>query len=146
LMFHGRCTTDAYLALHHRVDLCLDTQPYAGGTVTMHALWMGVPTLTLAGSTSFARAGAGILGQLGLQEFVAADAADFVEKGRYWAAHLEALAQVRRGLRARMQQAPSGQPDLIAAHVEGALRQMWQRWCAGLPAESFDSTWLESLN
>jgi predicted O-linked N-acetylglucosamine transferase (SPINDLY family) len=107
---------------------------------------MGVPTLTLAGPTSFARAGAGILGQLGLQQFIAADAADFVEKGLYWSTHLEALGELRAGLRARLQQAPSGQPDLIAAHLEGALRQMWRRWCAGLPAESFDSIALEPLH
>ena len=28
---------------------------------------------------------------------------------------------------------------LIAAGVESALRTMWERWCAGLPAESFDA-------
>src|SRR5258708_3695545 len=139
LLFHGRCSTAEYLSLHHRVDICLDTQPYAGGTVTMHALWMGVPTLTLAGSTSFARAGAGIMGQLGLQQFIAADAADFVEKGLYWSTHPAALAALRAGLRARLQLAPSGRPDLIAAHLEAALRRMWRRWCDGLPAESFDS-------
>jgi hypothetical protein len=32
-----------------------------------------------------------------------------------------------------------GQPDLMAAHVESALRHMWRQWCAGLPAESFHS-------
>jgi predicted O-linked N-acetylglucosamine transferase (SPINDLY family) len=139
LILHDRCNTDAYLALHHRVDICLDTQPYAGGTVTMHALWMGVPTLTIAGQTSFARAGAGILGQIGLDGFTATDAGDFVAKGLYWSNHLADLAGVRAGLRGRMQQSPSGQPDLFAARLEAALRHMWVRWCAGLPAESFDS-------
>jgi predicted O-linked N-acetylglucosamine transferase (SPINDLY family) len=139
LSFRGRSTTDAYLALHHQVDLCLDTHPYAGGTITMHALWMGVPTLTLAGSTSFARAGAGILAQLGLDGFTAESETDFVAKGRYWATHLEELAQLRAGLRPRMQRSASGQPQLIAAHLERALRQMWRRWCAALPVQSFDS-------
>ena len=27
---------------------------------------------------------------------------------------------------------------LIAAGLERALRTMWQRWCAGLPTESFE--------
>jgi predicted O-linked N-acetylglucosamine transferase (SPINDLY family) len=76
---------------------------------------------------------------VGLDGFIAADAADFVEKGLYWAHHLDELALLRQGLRTRLQQSPSGQPDLIAAHLEGALRHMWRRWCAGLPAESFDS-------
>jgi predicted O-linked N-acetylglucosamine transferase (SPINDLY family) len=139
LRFHGRCNMDEYLALHHHVDIGLDTHPYAGATTTMHSLSMGVPTLTLAGASSTARAGAGILGQVGLDGFIAADAADFVEKGLYWAHHLDELALLRQGLRTRLQQSPSGHPDLIAAHLEGALRHMWRRWCAGLPAESFDS-------
>jgi protein O-GlcNAc transferase len=139
LIFHRRGTMDSYLALHHRVDLCLDTYPYAGGTTTMHALWMGVPTLTLAGPTSFGRAGAGILGQLGLEGFVATNAGDFLEKGVYWAGHLAALAEIRSSLRARLQQSPERQTDRIVSQLETALRHMWRRWCAGLPAESFHS-------
>jgi predicted O-linked N-acetylglucosamine transferase (SPINDLY family) len=139
LLFHNRGTMDSYLALHHRVDLCLDTHPYAGGTTTMHALSMGVPTLTLAGSTSFGRAGAGILGQLGLEEFIAGNTEDFLEKGLYWAEHLAALAEVRSSLRARLQQSPERQTDRIVLQLELALRHMWRRWCTGLPAESFHS-------
>jgi protein O-GlcNAc transferase len=139
LIFHGRSTMEAYLTLHHRVDLCLDTHPYAGGTTTMHALWMGVPTLTLAGSTSFGRAGAGILGQIGLDCFVAANAKDFLELGLYWTEHLAALAELRAGLRARLQQSPERLTDHIVLELERALRHMWQRWCNGLPVESFHS-------
>jgi predicted O-linked N-acetylglucosamine transferase (SPINDLY family) len=137
LMFHPRCSVEAYLGLHHQVDICLDAYPYTGGTTTIQALWMGVPTLTVAGPTPAARQGAAILGQLGLDEFIAADTADLVAKGRYWAAHLEELAAVRAGLRGRWQQSPARQPELIAAALERALRHMWARWCLGLAAESF---------
>jgi predicted O-linked N-acetylglucosamine transferase (SPINDLY family) len=140
LDFHERCSVPLYLALHHRVDLALDTHPYAGGTTTMHSLSMGVPTLTLAGTTPAGRAGAGILGQVGLDGFTATDDADFVAKGLYWARHLSELAEVRAGLPARMRLSPGGQPALFAAHFAGALRHMWRRWCAGLPAESFHSS------
>jgi predicted O-linked N-acetylglucosamine transferase (SPINDLY family) len=84
------------------------------------------------------------MGQTGLDAFVATDAADFVEKGRHWAEHLKELAGVRAGLRARLAQSPGGQPDLIAAHLEGAFRHMWRRWCAGLPSQSFQSSALET--
>jgi protein O-GlcNAc transferase len=137
--FHSRCSMDLYLALHNRVDIGLDTHPYTGATTTMHSLSMGVPTLTMAGATSTSRAGAGILAQVGLEGFIATDARDFVAKGIYWANHLAELAAVRAGLRTRVEQSPGGQPALIAAHLEGALRHMWKRWCAGLPAESFHS-------
>ncbi len=137
LTFHGRCTMDVYLAFHNQVDIALDTLTYAGATTTMHSLSMGVPTLSVAGATSQARAGAGILANVGLDQFIAADAEDFVAKARYWAAHPTELAALRAGLRARLAQSPAGQPPLIAAHFASALRHMWRRWCAELPAESF---------
>jgi predicted O-linked N-acetylglucosamine transferase (SPINDLY family) len=139
LRFHDRCRMSMYLGLHHHVDIALDTHPYAGGTTTMYSLSMGVPTLTIAGASSMGRAGAGIMGQAGLDGFVATDAANFVERGRYWSDHLTELAELRAGLRRRLRESPGGQPDLIAAHLEAAFRHMWRRWCAGLPAESFGS-------
>jgi predicted O-linked N-acetylglucosamine transferase (SPINDLY family) len=103
----------------------------------MHSLSMGVPTLTVVGATPQARAGAGILANVGLDQFIAANTADFIEKARYWAEHLAELADLRAGLRTRLLQSPGGQPELIATHFEAALRHMWRRWCAGSPAESF---------
>jgi protein O-GlcNAc transferase len=138
LSFHPRSDMPAYLALHHQVDICLDTFPYAGGTTTLHALWMGVPTLTLAGSTVAGRTGATILGHVGLDEFIARDQADFVQKGLAAAGNLAALAQLRAGLRERFAQSAIGRPDIIAAGLERALRIMWQHWCAGKPVESIE--------
>jgi predicted O-linked N-acetylglucosamine transferase (SPINDLY family) len=123
----------------------LDTQPYAGATTTMHSLSMGVPTLTLAGATSMAHAGAGILANVELDAFVARDADDWLAKARYWAAHLGELAELRAGLRERLRRFPVGQPDLIAAHFEAALRHMWKRWCANRPATAFDTLDLGSV-
>lgn len=137
LSFHPRMAMDRYLALHHEVDICLDTYPYGGGTTTIHALWMGVPTLTVAGPTPAARQGAAIMGQLGLEEFVAADPEDFIARARHWTRRLDALAALRAGLRERWQDSPARQPALIAAGLEESLRRMWTRWCAGLAPESF---------
>ena len=49
IAFHPRCGMEAYLALHNHVDVCLDTYPYNGGTTTVHAIWMGIPTITWSG-------------------------------------------------------------------------------------------------
>lgn len=138
LSFHPRCSMEAYLALHHQVDVCLDTFPYNGGTTTLHAAWMGVPTLTLAGDAPSGRSGAAILGHAGLDEFVAHDAADFVQKGLSATGNLSALASLRAGLRKRFGQSAMRQPALVAAGLERALRIMWQRWCAGLVPETFE--------
>ena len=138
LNLYPRCGIADYFALHQQVDICLDTFPYNGATTTLNALWMGVPTLTLVGGTVTARQGSTLLSQVGLDAFVAKDAADFVRKGLSWGGHPASLASVRGNLRERIKQSAIGQPEMVAAGVECALRTMWQRWCAGLPAESFD--------
>jgi predicted O-linked N-acetylglucosamine transferase (SPINDLY family) len=138
LALHERSDVPTYLGLHHEVDLCLDTFPYTGGTTTNHALWMGVPTLTLAGATAPGRQGATLLAHVGLAEFVARDAAEFVALGERWARDLPGLAAVRAGLRERYAGSPLRRPEVIAAGLERALRQMWRRWCAGLPPAPID--------
>lgn len=138
LSFAPRTSMREYLELHHQVDICLDTFPYAGGTTTCHAFTMGVPTLTLAGETLPSRTGAGLMEQLGLTSFVAKGIEDFIEKGTYWGIHHRELNNVRTSMRSRFDAAPIGQPQLIASHLQSTLRTMWQRWCAGLPTESFE--------
>ncbi|WP_291995041.1 tetratricopeptide repeat protein [Candidatus Accumulibacter sp. ACC003] len=138
LSFQPRSDMPTYLAQHHEVDICLDTFPYTGATTTYHALWMGVPTLTLAGRTVAGRPGAAILGQVGLESFISRDTADFVARGVALAADISALARLRSELRERLGRSAMGQPKLIAASLERALRIMWQRWCKGLPAEAFE--------
>lgn len=139
LSFHPRSAMGDYLALHHEVDFCLDTFPYNGGTTSLHALWMGVPTLTLAGPTMAGRVGAAVLGHVDLPDFVAVDAAAFVRQGVAWTRRLPELARLRSGLRDRFARSAPGQPALIAAGLERALRTMWRRWCGGLPPLSFDA-------
>jgi predicted O-linked N-acetylglucosamine transferase (SPINDLY family) len=137
LAFFPRSDMPTYLALHNQVDICLDTYPYTGGTTTNHALWMGVPTLTLAGPTPASRQGAANLLPLGLDAFIAADEDDFVRKGLDWSNNLGALAEVRSGLRERCAATPLRRPETIADAVDAALRHMWRRWCEHLPARSF---------
>ncbi len=140
LTLYPRCPMEEYLALHHQVDLCLDTTPYSGGTTTNHALWMGVPTLTMAGKTAASRQGAANLAHVGLEGFTAAHSTEFFERGLYWAGHLPELAAVRSGLRDQWRRSPLRDPEFIASGLQLALRQMWRRWCAELPAESFEVT------
>ncbi|HRL75770.1 MAG TPA: tetratricopeptide repeat protein [Candidatus Accumulibacter phosphatis] len=140
LLLQPRSDMRTYLELHQQVDICLDTFPYTGGTTTLHACWMGVPTLTLAGTTVPGRAAASTLGHVGLPGFIARDASEFVARGREWAADLEQLATLRAGLRERLQQSALGRPELVAAGLERTFRMIWQRWCQGLAPRAFEIT------
>ena len=137
LAFFPRSDMRTYLELHGQVDICLDTFPYTGGTTTNHALWMGVPTLTLAGGTAASRQCAANLGHLGLEGFIAADVDDFVRKGLQWSSDVAALAELRSGLRERWLAAPLRRPETIAAGIGAALRHMWRLRCRNLPPQSF---------
>lgn len=121
----------AYQGLHNKVDIALDTFPYAGATTTLHALWMGVPTLTLDCGKPASREGAFALGHLGLEEFVATDEADFVKRGCHLSADLSHLAEIRASLRSRFSASALSKPDLVAAGLNQAIRIMWTRWCRG---------------
>ena len=136
---HARAGMFDYLALHNRVDFALDTFPYTGGTTTLHAGWMGVPTLTLAGGTVPGRQSAAFLEHNGLTQFIAHDVDDFVARGLAICADLPALAAIRASLRGRFMLPASDTMTRVADGVEHALRLMWRRWCEGLPAETFET-------
>jgi protein O-GlcNAc transferase len=136
--FVGQRPFQAYLGLHRHIDLMLDTHPYPGGTTTHHALWMGVPTLTLTGSSLVSWQGAAVLRRVGLDEFVAHDPSDYVKRATRWATDLDSLAALRAGLRERIATAPHLQAQAVANGMQAALRMMWHRWCAGLPPASFE--------
>ncbi|QOY93554.1 tetratricopeptide repeat protein [Massilia sp. UMI-21] len=138
IRFHPRTGMRDYLALHNQVDICLDTFPYTGGTTTLHALHMGVPTLTLAGRTMAGRQTACLLGHHGLLQFIASDAGDYVGKAVALSRDPAALARVRSSLRSGPALWTPDAGMQVAEGLERAFRIMWERWCAGLPAVAFE--------
>lgn len=120
-------TRTDYLAAHAAVDMVLDTFPYPGGTTTCEALWMGVPTLTLAGTTMLGRQGAAMMRCVGLGDWVAADIDDYVAKAVSFAGRLDELARLRAGLRAQAARSPLFDAPRFARNFEEALLAMWRR-------------------
>lgn len=66
----GTSDYSRYLQSYSNVDISLDPFPYNGGATTCESLWMGVPVVTLAGSSGFGRTSASFLCQLGFEELV----------------------------------------------------------------------------
>ena len=124
---HGSARREAYLAAHAEVDMILDTFPYPGGTTTCEALWMGVPTLTLAGGSLLARQGASLLGAAGLAQWVANSKEEYVAKAIALASDRPGLARLRAGLRAQVLASPLFDAPRFARNFEEALWGMWQR-------------------
>lgn len=132
LDFRAKLPLADYLALHHEVDIALDTFPYSGSTTTTHALWMGVPVLTLRGELPQQGQGAAfLLTRLGLNDWCATTVDGFVERAVTASADLPRLQDLRQQLRARMTRAFEATTDEAAAELDAALRAIWQRWCTG---------------
>lgn len=129
---HGTMPRDAYLSAHAAVDVILDTFPYPGGTTTCEALWMGVPTLTLAGDTLLARQGASLLTAAGLKDWVATSIAYYIEMAVELSDDLPKLAALRTGLREQVNASPLLDAQRFARNFEDALWGMWQARTQGL--------------
>lgn len=135
LIFRKTTDLENYLRLHHEVDLMLDSFPYTGGTTTSHGVWMGVPTLSIAGATTSSRQGVEIMHIYGLQPFVATSQQDYIEKAVAWQSNLQELDGWRQSMRKNM---PIKQDGFdVAAPLEKALRKAWQIHCSGHAAQSF---------
>ena len=129
-MLEQPVSREAYLAAHAEVDIILDTFPYPGGTTTCEALWMGVPTLTLAGGTLLARQGASLLACAGLPDWVASDEDDYISRALAHTTDINRLAHLRSSLRAQLLASPLCDAPLFALNLEKALQGMWQACCA----------------
>lgn len=124
---HGLVPRETYLSAHAEVDIILDTFPFPGGTTTCEALWMGVPTLTLAGGSLVARQGASLLTAAGLEEWVASDEEEYIAKAVSFARDISGIANLRATLRQKILGSPLFDAAGFARNFEAALWEMWKK-------------------
>lgn len=97
---------EQHLTDYAQIDIALDTFPYNGTTTICEALWMGVPTITLAGNVHRARVGASLLSQIGLTDLVARSPGAYVDAAVSLANDPRRLLTYRNELRERMVGSP----------------------------------------
>ncbi|EEF22206.1 o-linked n-acetylglucosamine transferase, ogt, putative, partial [Ricinus communis] len=90
LSFYARTDMLSYLQQYHLVDICLDTFPSNGVTTTAHALWMGVPTLCVAGDRLASRGAMALMQHLGLNDYIAASPSHYVQQSAQVLSDLQA--------------------------------------------------------
>ena len=118
-----------YYAQFGRVDACLDSTPYSGGTTTCDALWMGVPVITLAGSRSMSRSAASLLSSIGRPDLVAQSPAEFVSIAARVATQGPWPDAARAGLRAQFKASPLMDEPRFTRDMEDLYRRAWREWC-----------------
>lgn len=118
---------EEYLGSYNRVDIALDPFPYPGGTTSAEALWMGVPVLTRKGGSSpLSRQGESILHSAGLPDWIATDDENYVSKAVSYASDINALSQLRGGLRDQIESSPLLDTERFAYSFEVAMKCMWE--------------------
>ena len=75
---------EEHLKDYNKIDLALDTFPYTGVTTSFQAYTMGVPVLTLEGFNFNSRCGASINKNLGLDDLIAKNHDEYIEKAIYY--------------------------------------------------------------
>jgi predicted O-linked N-acetylglucosamine transferase (SPINDLY family) len=137
LVFAERVGLGEHLARHRLAGLFLDTFPYGAQTTGGHALWAGLPVLTLRGETAVSRISASILHAAGLPDLAVDSLDDYAALALRLAREPETLA----ALCARVRSARSSALfDSVRhrRHVELAYTLMHERRHRGEPVESFD--------
>ena len=127
--FVGFLPFDDYLRQYQRIDIALDPFPYAGGTTTCDALWMGVPVVSLVGSTAVSRSGLSILSNAGLADLAVATTDAYVRTAVALASDPEKISHLRTNLRQKLAASQLMDAARFAGDIETIYRSIWTRWC-----------------
>jgi len=124
-----RVPHEQYYGQYARVDACLDSTPYSGGTTTCDALFFGVPVVTLVGPRPISRSSASLLVAVGMAESIARSADEFVEIACKLAAGGPWLTSARIALRQKMMASPLMDEEAFTGDLEALYRKAWRNWC-----------------
>ena len=130
LYFENQAPHRELMNKYNEIDIALDPTPYTGSTTTLEALWMGVPVITLPGDIFPARHSLTYLKNIGLDELVALDEQDYVQKVVALARDRGRITEYRQTLRNRMWASPLCERERFSENIAKAFRYMWQDWCS----------------
>jgi predicted O-linked N-acetylglucosamine transferase (SPINDLY family) len=122
--------TRAFLGWYGAVDITLDAFPWSSHTTACDSLWMGVPLLTLSGTTHAARMATSVLKHLGLDDLVATTPEEYLARALELASDVDRLARMRSTLRERLRESPLCNGRGFTHRLEDVYRDVWRRWCA----------------
>lgn len=128
---------DHHLARLGLADLFLDGLPYNAHTTGSDALWAGVPLITRRGSAFAGRVAASLLSAADLPELITESTADYETLAVRLAMDKDALGEIRSKLAQSRSSGALFDTDRFRRNIEKAYAEMWRRWLAGGPPESF---------
>ncbi len=129
MTFLGSTSRAAHLAAFEDVDISLDPFPQNGGISTWESLQVGVPVIAKLGNNIASRAAGSILSAVGLADWVANTADEYLEIALKFAAMPEHLKMLRTRLPAMIDESAAGNSFKYTKAVEAAYHKMWADYC-----------------
>jgi len=120
-----------FLDRYNDVDMALDPFPFSGSTTSFQALAMGVPVLTWPWKRMVGRWTASLLKPLGLDEFIATSAEDYIARA---VAIRTNEPDMRAELRARLASSPLCDGARWARNLERLYGAVWRRYLSRVSA------------
>lgn len=109
---------------YEAVDIILDTHPFNGGTTTCFATFMGVPVVTLTGSSLISRMGASVVTNAGAPELATSTTEEYVRKAIALSQDVAFLKRYRQQARVRMGEGALGDGRKFARDFEEACEEL----------------------
>lgn len=113
------------------IDICLDPLPFTGGLTSCEALWMGVPVITWPQGRVVSRQTFAFLRAIGLSELVAETFDDYVRIAASLACDAQRIGELRRSMRARMQQSSLCDVPSFTRRLEDAFLGLARKVLSG---------------
>lgn len=131
----------AFFESYNEIDIVLDTFPFNGGTTTCFATYMGVPVISLVGSTLASRMGLSILKNLQIGDLAVHDDDAYITRAIEVSSNPDFLRSFRSEARQRYQQSSLGNGKMFAADFEEACGKLLVQkrrgelnYCSEIPA------------
>jgi protein O-GlcNAc transferase len=131
LDLRGSIPMEQYFAAHNEIDLLLDCFPWNSHTTAMHGIWMGVPTLTVAGRHHAGRFGELILRGLQMDRFLCPDDGEFPGTAARIVGDPGQLELIRSSSRDKLKKSILCDHAGLASRFQIACRKMWESRLSG---------------
>lgn len=133
LIFNNIPCKETHFKAYQLADIGLDPTPFNGLTITIEAISMGLPILTLAGKSMQSRGCARVNKALELEDLIAYNEDEYIKKGVTLAKNIDKLDYYRKNLRSILfNSILTKDLDGFAAKVEEAYQRAWENYCKNL--------------
>ncbi len=144
LIFAPRVDVGAHLARQRLADLFLDTLPCTAHTTASDALWVGLPVLTVLGTSFAGRVAASLLNAIGLPELVTSSLAAYEAAALSLARDSTALSRLKAKLKDNRHTHALFDTARFTRNLEAAFEAMWNRSRRGEPPAGLEIAPAES--